>query len=277
MTEENKQEGHVEVPVVETEARTQGWVPKTEFRGKEEDWIDAETFVKRGREINPILKQNNDRLRRELDLQKKETESLRAGVEEFKKFQKEQTELRVKKYEEEIKSLREEKKQAISSGDGERAVQIDDQIDALKEEKASVKQEAKETPPAKADEPLAPEVVEWIDKNGWYKRDVHMMAITNEEAEKIKMYHPHLTGKEFFDKLDEALEKKFSLETLGREKKSKPRNPVEGATGSGSVSGSKGKETYENLPAEARTACDRFVKQKLLTKEQFVVDYYAQF
>ena len=51
---------------VEKEARLQGWVPKDEFRGKETDWIDADIFVQRGREINPILRKNNERITKEL-------------------------------------------------------------------------------------------------------------------------------------------------------------------------------------------------------------------
>ena len=41
---------------VEARARDMGWSPRDSWRGKAEDWIDAETFVKRGTEILPILR-----------------------------------------------------------------------------------------------------------------------------------------------------------------------------------------------------------------------------
>jgi hypothetical protein len=60
------QEGEVD-PRIIREAREDGWRPKEEFNGREEDWIDAETFVRRGKEINPLLRKNNEKLKRELD------------------------------------------------------------------------------------------------------------------------------------------------------------------------------------------------------------------
>ncbi|CAB4183418.1 hypothetical protein UFOVP1078_64, partial [uncultured Caudovirales phage] len=49
------------------EAVSQGWVSKDKYRGDEKDWVDAETFVKRGREILPILRKNNENLLKELN------------------------------------------------------------------------------------------------------------------------------------------------------------------------------------------------------------------
>ena len=49
------------------EAESQGWVPKERYRGNEADWVDANTFVKRGREILPILRKNNENLVRDLN------------------------------------------------------------------------------------------------------------------------------------------------------------------------------------------------------------------
>ena len=50
---------------VEKEARTLGWVPQSEYRDGDH-FVDAETFVKRGKEINPILRKNNEILLRKL-------------------------------------------------------------------------------------------------------------------------------------------------------------------------------------------------------------------
>lgn len=54
---------HVESsPEVVAEARQLGWVPQEEFRGDQSRWVDADSFVKRGHEVMPILKANNARL-----------------------------------------------------------------------------------------------------------------------------------------------------------------------------------------------------------------------
>lgn len=267
----------IEPNVIEEEAKHQGWAPKEEWKGPEEDWIDAETFVKRGKEINPILKKNNERLLRELDGTKKQMEELRKATEEFRTYQKTQTEQKVSALQEEIKTLREEKKLAITSGDGERVVAIDEKIDDIKEQQQQVKETVKEEKQAPAAEPVPPEMQEWLDKNFWYKNDVRMAAAANVIAEDIRKGQPWLNGADFLEELDKALEENFSPERLGKGKKKQERNPVEGASGGSRPGGSKGKNTYESLPADVKAQCDVFVKQKLLTKEQYVEDYYSQF
>ena len=55
-------------------------------------------------------------------------------------------------------------------------------------------------------------------------------------------------------------------------KKQSPASRVE--SGSGRTGRSSGNaQTYDNLPSEAKAACDRFVKQKLMTREQYVADF----
>ena len=66
-------------PEVRHEAESQGWVPKERFRGNENDWVDAETFVKRGREILPILRKNNENLIKDLN-QTKESKLIVKGL-----------------------------------------------------------------------------------------------------------------------------------------------------------------------------------------------------
>lgn len=260
---------------IEKEARLQGWVPQSEFRGKETDWIDADIFVQRGREINPILRKNNERIQKELDKAKKDLAELRIGVEEFKQFQKESKEKLIAGYETELLTLREQKKLAISNGDGELAVQLDDQMDAIKDAKAaskeSMKEDVKEAKEEKA--VVNPKIEAWVEDNQWYKTSKVMSTTANAIAEEIRDANPFFTEDQFLKELDKRLEDTFSPEKLGR--KTKPRSPVEGAS-SGSSSSSKGKQSYDSLPPDAKQACDSFLKQGLIkSKEEYVKEYYA--
>jgi hypothetical protein len=45
----------------ESEARLQGWKPKDEFDGPDTKWVDAETFLERGKEMAPVLKRELDK------------------------------------------------------------------------------------------------------------------------------------------------------------------------------------------------------------------------
>jgi len=272
MSEDNQD---VQVSEAESKARAQGWVPKEEFRGNEAAWVTAEEFVVRGEQINPILRKNNERIQRELDKTKEQMEELRAATEEFKKFQKEAFERKVEKYKEEIADLRDAKKAAITAGDGDLAVAIDEKIDAVKESQAQAKADAEAAGKKKEqkEEPKTtpPEVEAWVEKNPWFKTDISMQRVTNSLAAGIREDYPSLKGEKFFEELDRQLEEAFSPEKLG--KKKAPRNPVEGSKGRGGEG--KNDKGYDSLPPEAKAACDKFVKQKILTREQYVADYYA--
>jgi len=270
MSEEQAENNASEIDY-EAEAREQNWVSKEEFKGNPDDWVDAKTFVERGKQINPILRANNERLLKEVEKTRKQMEELRVAAEEFKKFQKEQYERRAAALTAEIAQLREEKKLAISSGDGARVVAIDEQIDTLKEQK-SIEETKKDEKPV-ATQNLDPVLEDWVGKNYWYQSDVRMQAIADEEAKRINIQNPYLKGKEFLDELDKALDSIFSPEKLGRQKK--VRSPVEGASPSASSTvSSRTKQSYDSLPPEAKEACDKFVKQKLMTKEEYVAEYY---
>ena len=136
-------EEQIDVGAVEKEARSQGWVPKEEFRGPENAWVDAAEFVERGQKILPILQANNRRLmeeqRKEREKHQKELDELRQATEEFKKFQKEAYERKTRELDNEIAKIREQKKQAIADGDGDLVVELDDRLDDLKTQKREAK------------------------------------------------------------------------------------------------------------------------------------------
>jgi molecular chaperone GrpE (heat shock protein) len=257
---------------VEKEARLFGWVPKEEFRGSEDDWVDAEAFVKRGKEINPILRKNNELLMKKLDDKAKEIDDIKASVEEFKKFQKEAFERKQVEYEAEIKELKSQKKAAIAEGNGDLVVDIDDRIDEIKEAQKEAKAESKEPPPAQTSSvtPTDPELASWLERNTWFGQDTEMTDVSNGLGASVRKQFPHLSGRAFLDKLDERIAQYFPDKTpLGRKQKGSA------VDSSGSVrAGGTGKKTYDSLPAEAKAACDKFVKQGLFKSKQEYVDLY---
>jgi hypothetical protein len=261
-------EGQVQA---EKEARLLGWVPKEEFRDGEH-WVDAETFVKRGKEINPILRKNNETLLKKLDEANREISEVKKVAKDFEKFQKEQAERKVLALETELKALKEQKKAAITQGDGETVVDIDEQIDALKEEQRLAKEVPKEIPsPKQAPVTLDPLVTSWMEVNTWFITDQKYTRIADAIGQEINATRPDLKGQAFFDELDKELEEVLPEKYL----KQGRRSPVEaGAPASTSrpKTGTK-KQSYENLPPDAKAACDRFVKQGFMTRESYVAEY----
>jgi hypothetical protein len=257
---------------VEKEARLFGWVPKEEFRGSETDWVDAEAFVKRGKEINPILRKNNEILMKKLDDKAKEIDEIKASVEEFKKFQKEAYERKQIEYELQISELKAQKKTAIAEGDGDRVVAIDDQLDTIKEAQREAKAESKEPPPqAAAPQQVDPEIGLWLERNTWFNQDVEMTEVSNALGASLRRQFPTLSGRAFLDKLDERIAQYFPEKTtLGK----KQRGSAVDSTGNVRAGGSGGKRTYDALPPEAKAACDKFIKQGLFKTKQEYVDNY---
>jgi len=276
MSEELQQEVAQEAPEApqyESEARAQGWVAKEEFRGSEDDWVDAETFVRRGKEIMPILRKNNEKLLKELGEAKKAAEEAREAAKEFREFQKQQFERKTKDLEVQLEQLKQAKREAITQGDGDRAIAIDDAMDDLKEQRIEAKEElkaaeakTKEVQPVTTD----PVLNSWMEKNDWFGPDKRMTTVANALGIEIRREFPNLNGQPFLDKLDQELREAMP-EKFG--KKSVP-NPMEGSpNGTARPSVSSGKKTYTNLPPEAKAACDKFVKQGLMTKEAYVAEY----
>lgn len=254
----------------EHEARTFGWVSLAEFRGGEEKWVDAETFVKRGKEINPILKKNNELLLKKLDEANRKVEEVGKVADEFRSFQKEQMAAKIAAYDVQIAQLKQAKVEAVSQGDGERVVAIDDAIDVAKEEKAAAKAQPEpvETKPGNTIDPI---LQAWIDKNEWYGKDKRLTRNANDIAAEIRAENPNLVNQDFLDKLSEELVDTFP----DKFEKKKPASPVEGGA-SQSRPGARGSKTYDALPPEAKAACDRFCKTiKNYTRDKYLADYYA--
>ena len=276
MSEELQQEVAQEAPEApqyESEARAQGWVAKEEFRGSEDDWVDAETFVRRGKEIMPILRKNNEKLLKELGEARKIAEEARESAKEFREYQKQQFEKKTKDLEGQLEQLKQAKRDAITQGDGDRAIAIDDAMDDLKEQRLEAKEDlkaaeekAKEVPQITQD----PILNTWMEKNDWFGKDSRMTGVANGLGVELRRENPSLNGQAFLDKLDSELQEMFP-EKFG---KKRTPNPMEGSpNGTARPSVSSGKKTYNNLPPEAKAACDKFVKQGLMTKEAYVAEY----
>jgi hypothetical protein len=268
------QEAQVVNEQIQKEARIFGWVPKEEFRGSEDDWVDAEVFVKRGKEINPILRKNNELLMKKLDEKAKEIDSIKASVEEFKKFQKESFERKTAEYDVQIAQLKSQKREAIAEGNGDLVVDIDDQLDSLKEAQREAKEASKAKPepeqPAQVSIPDDPELQSWLNKNNWFGNDIEMTELANTLGSSVRKQFPHLTSRAFLEKLDDKIREYMPNKFLGN----KAKGSAVDSSGSVRGTGSSGKKSYDNLPDDAKQACDRFIKQGWIKSKQEYIDSY---
>ena len=244
---------------VEQEALHLGWVPKEDFKGNPEKWIDAEAFVQRGKELMPILRKNNETLQGkigQLESQLAETRGIIAqhseAMEAMKDLQKKAVKEAIQRTQAEVRSsLKLAKDNGVVAAEITITVQLGEVKQQLTDLDAKPPAEAKPaTHPAQGQ--VDPFTAEWVSRNSWFNEDPAMQGLVMGVAQKIKA-NPNtsnLTGRAFYDKLDEML-----ADYLPSRRQAAPK--VEGARGSGGGGGGSGEKTYAGLPADAKAECDR--------------------
>ncbi len=275
MEEEVSTNESVVNPEIRKKAEAQGWSDKEHWKGKPDDWVDAETFVKRGDEWLGSVRAKNESLDRDLKATKQQLRELQATTEEFKKFQKDAYERKVSDLESKLASIKEERAQAISDGDGKKVNALDDTLDKTKEDIREAKEASKEAAKPVTVTPdtpdLDPALQSWLGNNEWFGKDKRLTGIANGVGESLRFEFPKLKGQEFLDKLDEVLTEEFP-DKFGGAKKTRTARTVESGSGRGSSQRGNA-HSYDNLPSDAKAACDRFVKSKIMTKEEYVAEY----
>jgi len=235
----------------EKEARSLGWTPKEEFRGSPERWIDADEFLRRGREVMPILKATNRRLEEQvqrlqnaLSLKSTEFDSLTQSVAELKEYQVKEMAQRIAQ---ERSSLREQLKEARDEGDTKLEGQIEDRLDELKELKTKVEQAPKQVVPTQPQ--LSQEFLEWSMQNPWFQVDQRKTGLALGIGRELQAQG--ISGKAFYARLDEELQKSFGERSFSK---------TEGGSNGNRNEGSKGK-SYDALPPDAQAKCDADAKK----------------
>lgn len=249
---------------VEKEARIYGWVPKESFRGDESEWVDAETFVQRGKAINPILRKNNEVLMKKFTELERRLQEKEITMQQFAKYHQE-TEKRA--YEKALSELKEQKKEAISMGDGEKVVEIDEALADLRSSQQNTQQSQQNNsfqPP-----PPDPTFVAWSKENDWYVNDKRLRNFADIIGAEVREDRPDLFGIDFLEEVKQRVQEEFPNKF---EKKFR-QSPAEGTTGGSRSSG--GKKTAKDLPPDVRKVMEEFIKEGLVTEQQYLKEYFA--
>lgn len=240
---------------VEQKARRMGWVPKEEFRGDPEKWRPAEEFVERGENFVPIL-------RAQVRRQDEELSELRKTINEFRDFHTKEVQ---NAYKQAMRDLKAQQLKAIQAGDTEAFVKIDERLEELRNDPA-----LNQAPSVKEQQPEHPSFRAWKTENTWYGKDEELTDYADNIGAFIRKRKPDQSPEEFFDEVSRKVKREFP------EKFENPRrNAAPSVEGTGNAP-RKGGKTYADLPAEAKAACDRFVKQKLTTREAYVKSFFDQ-
>ena len=250
---------------VEVKAKEMGWSPKEEFRGDPDRWIDAETFVKRGEELMPLLKATTKKQSEELRAVRgelKETRDMLAAATDAIEALKETTsQAALEKVREKRTELKKALVEARSDNDVDKELEIQEKIaettNALKasETAAGTKTAAKA---AAGDQPKdftqTPEWKEWVGENPWFGPDKRKTSLALGIAQDLREKGETAQGKAFFNKVTEELNSMLGIrKDPQREAPAKVEGDARGSHGGG---GNGSGKSYSDLPADAKTACE---------------------
>jgi cell division septum initiation protein DivIVA len=254
-----------EVNESETEARRLGWVPKDEFKGDPDKWRPAEEFLDRGKRILPILQRDNEKLHKrvsEMETLVRETQEAAKQLVEFNSKAEQRA------YERARADLESRIEQAATNADPVAARAATRELAELeKQHKPEPKTEAKP-------QQLDPVIQSWIAEERWFNTDRTLQAFAVETFGELERSSPGMAQSERLAETKKRVVSKFP-EKFGMEQPAKPTAAaVATPAGNGSAPRRNTKKGYDDLPDDAKKACDRFVKMiPGYTRDQYVKDY----
>lgn len=266
---------------VERKARQLGWRPEKEWRGKSGGWVDAATFLERSYRNRKMNKENLDRLDEELQALKSSNEELRRQNEEFARRQEDSGKVLRAINERFVRAdqaayararadLEREREERIEEGDVKGVREVEAKLGKLvpppSADDGDAEGEEEDTPtkpPAKGK--LTPDdqavVDAWRKKNSWFERDPFLNNQAQGIHVQLRKEQPELSLAENLDEVADLIREKYPerFENDARRAPDMPRGRER--RGAGHEERVKKGRSYEDLPREAREACDRFCRE----------------
>jgi hypothetical protein len=228
------------------EALSQGWVPKNEFEGDEEKWVDAGEFLRRGE------------LFRKIESQSKELKDVRKALAELSKHN---AKIREVEYQRALDSLKAEKKTALAEGDTDRVVDLDDKIDLVKtQQRADSQQQA-------IPQEIHPELAAWINRNGWYSTTQSMRAWADGRGNELSAEGKSPT--EVLKILEQEVKTRFS------DKFHNPNRDRASAVETGRPRNGRSADPEFELSDVEKQVMNTLIRSGAITKEKYIADLKA--
>lgn len=206
LQDELEQEQEEQLTEGQIKAMEGGWVPQEQWSGNPDDWVDYKEFNFRGglmgriSEQSSIIKRLEDKINERdlaidnlVDLQRKTQENA---------------------YKQAMADLKNKKIEALETGDHAAALDIDEEIEELKEQKQKLESTAKpEQQPKQQQQPqqVDPQVASWMQKpeNKWFHTDQDKKAMAIGVATRVKANNPNATTIEILNEVDSVMRRSF--------------------------------------------------------------------
>ena len=249
---------------IEAKAKDLGWAPKEEFRGDPEKWIDAETYVRRGEELMPLLKATSRKQSEKISVLEgklsETTTMLAAATEAIEALKETTSKAALDKVREQRVELKEALTIARSDGDIDKELEIQEKLQETTEalKVAEKPKKIEPIPPDPNDFTKTPEWKEWVAANPWFGTDKRKTALSLGIADDLRSNGEKAVGRAFFEKVTEELNTMLGVKSP-RDNVSKVEGDSRSSAGGGGGNGSR--KSYSDLPPEAKAACESASKR----------------
>jgi hypothetical protein len=266
MAEDNAIENELatpEVSEVERKARNVGWVPKEEFRGDPARHVSAEEFLQRSDSLMPLLRRDNDKLHKKVSDLEGILKETRDAQREFVEFASKAEQRAYDKAKAEYQAQAEA---AAANADQAGVRHAMQQMEALEKP-------FKPTPkPVEPAVNVDPTIQNWIAREDWYRNSQTLKGYAIDTFGEIERDHPGMAVEEMLAETKRRTMDKFP-EKFGINPRRDAPATVSTPTGGNAPVRHNGR-AYDNLPTDAKAACEKFMKTiPGFTREQYVASY----
>lgn len=255
-----------QAPEVVERARRLGWRPQEEYSGRRE-WVPAEKFIETAEKELPVLRENLRRLdntyTKDVGALKNELSEVKQVLADFREFS---TRAEQRAYDKAKRDLEEKRDVAVAHADTETFKVAQRELDELDK---TAKPKPVTEPEKKIDAP-DPAITSWIGDNPWFTTDPEMMAYAKSQDQYLMQTKSGLSIAERLAMVKDRTKKEFP-DKFGNPKRELASSVAE--PGAQTPPRKKGK-SYDDLPPEAKTACDKFVRTiPGYKREDYVKEY----
>ena len=256
---------------IEAEARDYGWAPKENFKGPVEKWRPADEYIDWAKQSGRLPRGEFERVVKDLPVIKRENEALKTQLAEVKSTLNEYVEFSTKAEERAFKRAKGEIEAEITAAaqnaDPEAARAAMAKLEALGTELPK--------PVAKVDTKASvavdPVIQDWISKEDWFNKSPVLNTYATDVFGDLERNKPGMSKAEML-----AETKRLTVEKFPEKFGINPAREAAASVGTPRGEAPKRKigKSYDDLPSDAKKACDKFVKQiPGYTREKYVQDY----
>jgi hypothetical protein len=244
---------------VEQRAMDMGWKPLDQWDGDKADHRTAKEYLDRG-ELLGKIKQQGSELRELRD-------SVRLLSDHNRKVHEEA-------YKQAIADLKKAKVEALRNGEVEEVVDLDEQLDARRQELQVIQNTPRQQPKTPEASPI---FQDWLSRNKWYSEDEAMQFWANGEAIKFARKTGRADESEIYKHLDKAVREEFPHK-FKRAAAPAPDGASRRSAGGGGQTAPKSgdsdfKSFLSSLPRDEARMVENLVENFNISPEQYMNDY----